>query len=95
MNIEWFDETIKPQLDHYNFHYSKFPEGDFGDLERVDIEGFNVFANADFWSKGWISVEVFNLTTKEQVLIKLISPDENGDIDSLFKLFVDTIKSNK
>ncbi|MHC8373286.1 hypothetical protein ACYZT2_21630 [Pseudomonas sp. MDT1-85] len=41
MNVEYFNENVKPLLKGYCFRYSSFANGDFGDLERIEFEGFN------------------------------------------------------
>lgn len=39
MSGAWFDGAVKLFLKGYNLEYSEFANGDFGDLERIEIEG--------------------------------------------------------
>lgn len=76
MNIIFFKKEIEPILVGYDFKYSSFPEGDFGDLKRVEFEGHSKVGTIDFWSKGWISIDVYDLILDDQVLNLLLGPDE-------------------
>lgn len=76
MDINFFKKEIQPILEGYNFQYSSFPNGDFGDLERVEFEGHNKIGTVDFWSKGWISIDIYDLILDDQLMNLLLGPDE-------------------
>lgn len=76
MGINFFKKEIQPILEGYNFQYSSFPNGDFGDLERVEFEGHNKIGTVDFWSKGWISIDIYDLILDDQLINLLLGPDE-------------------
>jgi len=76
MDINFFKKEIQPILEGYNFQYSSFPNGDFGDLERVEFEGHNKIGTVDFWSKGWISIDIYDLILDDQLINLLLGPDE-------------------
>lgn len=52
MDFLKFNEEVRPLLKGYCVEFSKFANGDFGELERVELEGFNKLAAVEFWSEG-------------------------------------------
>lgn len=76
MNIEYFKKNILPKLEGYEFHYSSFPNGDFGSLERVEFENGIKFGTIDLWSKGWINIDIYDRELDEQLMNVLLSPSE-------------------
>ncbi|EQA4282135.1 hypothetical protein ACX2VI_003108 [Cronobacter dublinensis] len=77
MDIVIFKKEIEPVLTGYEFQYSSFPGGDFGDLERVEFEGCNKVGTIDFWSKGWIGIDIYDLIQGGQLINVLLEPDED------------------
>ena len=92
MNINYFNNKIKPILKGYSFKYSSFFDGDFGDLERVEFEGYNKIGAMDIWSKGWLNIDVYDSSLDEQVMNILLSPEETETqqdaINSLLKILL-------
>lgn len=88
MDVSWFNESVKPFLKGYSLEYSSFPNGDFGDLERVELEGFNKLATVEFWSKGWVGVDIYDCALDDQVMNVLLSPEEKESIPQAFELLV-------
>ncbi|GKW06312.1 hypothetical protein [Pectobacterium carotovorum] len=88
MDINFFKKKIEPILVRYSFQYTSFLDGDFGDLERVEFEGHNKVGTVDFWSKGWISIDIYDLVLDDQRLNLLLGPDEEQlkAIETLVKL---------
>lgn len=76
MDIYQFNDNIKPLLSGYLVQNSSFTTGDFGALERVELEGNNKLATLDFWFAGWLGVDVFDCSIDEQVMNVLLSPEE-------------------
>lgn len=76
MNIEYFKKSILPKLEGYEFHYSSFPNGDFGSLERVEFENGIKFGTIDLWSKGWVNIDIYDRELDEQLMNVLLSPSE-------------------
>ncbi|WP_448093794.1 hypothetical protein [Pseudomonas lini] len=60
MNVDYFNWYIKPLLKDCSFKYSSFSNGDFGDLERVEIDGRGKVGAVEFWSMGWMGVDVYD-----------------------------------
>ena|GEM_PF-954640 len=89
MNGRWFEEKIQPSLKGCNFEYSEFIDGDFGDLERIELKGLNKLATVEFWSKGWIGIDVYDCALDEQVMNVLLSPEEK---DAAYQVFESLIK---
>ena len=85
MRVEYFNENIEPHLEGYEFTYSTFPEGDFGKLERVEFKGKNKVGAIDFWSQGWVGMDIYDLELDDQVFNLLLDPDEEKH-DAIAKL---------
>lgn len=92
MNADYFNEKIKPLLKGYSFTYSSFSNGDFGDLERIEIEGFNKVGGVEFWSQGWMSVDVYDCSLDDQVLNILLSPGEIELVEGVFVRLLDVLE---
>lgn len=91
MNSSWFDESIRPFLKGYSLEYSSFPDGDFGDLERVELEGFNKLGTVEFWSKGWIGIDIYDCALDGQVMNVLLSPEEKESVPQAFERFIEIL----
>lgn len=76
MNIDFFKTEVAPHLAGYELQYSAFSNGDFGDLERVEFERGDKLGTVDIWSKGWMSIDVYDSALDAQLINLLLSPDE-------------------
>ena len=76
MNIDFFKTKVAPYLAGYELQYSSFSNGDFGDLERVEFERGDKLGTVDIWSKGWMSIDVYDSALDAQLINLLLSPDE-------------------
>jgi len=76
MDINFFKAEIAPHLAGYELQYSSFSNGDFGDLERVEFEKGDKLGTVDVWSKGWMSIDVYDTALDAQLINLLLSPDE-------------------
>ena len=85
MDVSQFDEKIRPLLDDYFLERTWFADGDFGSLDRIELEGCNKLATIDFWSEGWISIDVYDCLDEEQVMNVLLSPDKVDLVPDEFK----------
>ena len=92
MDILKFDQEFKPLLKSCTLEYSSFPNGDFGDLERVELEGFNKLATVEFWSTGWIGVDVYDGVLDQQVMCVLLSPEEMSLASEVFERLLFQLK---
>ncbi|GFM90207.1 hypothetical protein [Pseudomonas cichorii] len=88
MDSSWFNESVKPLLKGISLEYSSFADGEFGDLERIELEGFNKLGTVEFWSKGWVGVDIYNCALDDQVMNVLLSPEEEGAVSQVFERFV-------
>ena len=61
MNIGQYVKEIKPLLYRYTMQHTKFTNGDFGSLERIEMEGFNKLSTIYSWSKGWSGIDVYDI----------------------------------
>lgn len=88
MDSSWFNEGVKPLLKGYSLEYSSFSNGDFGDLERIELEGFNKLGTVEFWSKGWVGMDIYDCVLDDQVMNVLLSPEEKESIPQAFERFI-------
>jgi len=88
MDGSWFDESVKPFLKGYAIKYSSFSDGDFGDLERIELEGFNKLGTVELWSKGWVGIDVYDCALDDQVMNVLLSPEEKESASRVFEGFI-------
>lgn len=77
MNISFFKKKVEPFLKGYKCKYISFPGyGDFGKLKRVEFEGYNKAGNVDFWSTGWLDIDVVDYYLDQHIVNLLYGPDE-------------------
>jgi hypothetical protein len=88
MDSTWFEENVKPRLSGYKTKSSSFLNGDFGDLDRIELEGFNKLAGVEFWSKGWVGIDVYDCDLDSQLLNVLFSPEEKESTLNVFEKFI-------
>lgn len=91
----WFNENIKPFLNGYLLSYSSFQKGDFGNLERIELEGFQKLATVEFWSKGWVGIDIYDCTLDAQVMNVLLSPEDVGCAVKEFGNFIQALTENR
>lgn len=91
MNMNDFNENIRPLLKKYSFEYSSFANGDFGNLERIEIKGCNKVGTVEFWSDGWIDLDVYDCSLDDQVINILLSPKEKDLAEQLFSRLLDAL----
>lgn len=65
MSIAKFVKEIKPLLYRYTMQHATLTNGEFGSLERIEMEGFNKLATVDFWSKGWLGIDVYAIELEQ------------------------------
>ncbi|WP_455922153.1 hypothetical protein [Pseudomonas putida] len=94
MDLLQFNTHFIASLEGYSVKYSQFERGDFGGLDRVELDGFNKLATLEFWSKGWIGFEIFDCSIDQQVMNELLSPDEVKPRLDAFEKFMSILKSD-
>ncbi|CAM3036412.1 hypothetical protein SAMN04490207_3428 [Pseudomonas gessardii] len=94
MDAFQFNKEVKSLLKGYSVEYSKFANGDFGNLERIELEGFNKLATVEFWSEGWIGIDIYDCACDEQVMNILLSPEEKDLAPKAFEKLLDTLNRN-
>lgn len=73
---DFFKKEILPLLSEYEITYRDFQNGDFGDLEQVIIESKNKGGGIDFWSSGWLGIDLYDYEKDEVLMNILIEADE-------------------
>ncbi len=86
-----FDESVKPLLKGFSLEYSSLADGDFGDLERIELEGFNKLGTIEFWFKGWVGIDIYDLALDNQVMNVLLSPKEGESVSKAFDRFLEIL----
>lgn len=94
MDSSWFNESVRPLLKGFSLECSSFSGGDFGDLERIELEGFNKLGTVEFWSKGWVGIDIYDCAIDEQVMNVLLSPGERERVSLEFEKFIKILRSN-
>ncbi|WP_072166393.1 hypothetical protein [Erwinia sp. Leaf53] len=93
MNISHFKSDIAPKLGSYILTYSSYPNGDFGSLERVEFSGNNLIGTLDFWSQGWLDINVYDCQQDEGLINRYYKPEniveQEEALRSLCKILVD------
>lgn len=84
-NIEWFKEQFLPKLEGYEIKYRSFKDGDFGNLERAELEGNNKGITLDFWSTGWLGVHLVDYIKEEELLNAFLEPYQQEEKDKVLK----------
>lgn len=75
-NINYFKKYIEPKLINYHLKYSFYLDGDFGDINRVEIESDQKIGGIDFWRLGWLSIDIYDLIVDKQIMNILLEPKE-------------------
>jgi hypothetical protein len=86
-DIIWFKNEFAHLLGQgYELKYSTFQDGDFGNLERVEIEGNNKGGNVDFWSLGWLNIHLVDYYEKGNELLNvLLEPHQEREKEVAFR----------
>lgn len=95
MGSSWFDENVKPLLTGFSLEYSSFADGDFGDLKRIELEGFDKLGTVEFWSKGWVGMDIYDLALDDQVMNMLLSPEEGESVFQAFDRFIKILTQDR
>jgi len=94
MDAFQFNKEVGPLLKGYSVEYSTFANGDFGNLERIELEGFNKLATVEFWSEGWLGIDIYDCACDEQVMNILLSPEEKDLVPKAFEKLLGTLIKN-
>lgn len=92
-DVIWFNTEMLPLLDGYSTEYRSFKNGDFGDLERVELEGNNKGVTLDFWSSGWIGIHLIDYLADAELLNVLLEPNQDSEKDEAFKKLKSILKN--
>lgn len=89
-----FNSDVMPLLKDFSVASSTFPEGDFGDLERIEMAGLNKLATVEFWSSGWVGIDVYDCVCEQQVMNVLLSPAQKDLVPEAFEALLDILIRN-
>jgi hypothetical protein len=74
-NSKWFRENLEVALIGYEFNCRKFPNGDFGSLDQVEIENERFQGSIDYWESGHLGIHLWDLQNEEEVMNVMVAPD--------------------
>ncbi|MBV6778871.1 hypothetical protein KWH37_20975 [Xanthomonas campestris pv. carissae] len=89
MNTDRFKENFLSFMNGCEFIYSEFKNGDFGDLQRVEVESFNKMGAVEFWSSGWVGIDLVDCVSGTQEISVLLSPEQRDLVDGELRRFSD------
>ncbi|GAA5107833.1 hypothetical protein GCM10023211_09360 [Orbus sasakiae] len=95
MDMNYIKNNVSPKLTNYKLTYSSYPSGDFGSLERVVVEGRNKMGGIDVWSKGWLDINIYDLTLDKEVMNILLEPSETQEQEIAIAKFLGILLSEK
>ena len=84
-DIHWFKNEIAPYLKGYEIKYKFFENGDFGDINQVELNSDKMGCEIDFWSTGWLSIFVWDFQKEEQLLNIFLEPQQEEEKENAFK----------
>ncbi|WDI95414.1 hypothetical protein [Xanthomonas campestris] len=87
MSIVGFKEDLLASLKGCEFELSNFKNGDFGDLQRVEVQGFNKLGTVEFWSLGWVGIDLVDCVSGTQEMSLLLSPDQRDLVGGELRRF--------
>lgn len=86
-DMSWFKNEFIPKFEKkYIIKYSSFKDGDFGNLERAEIEGNNKGGSIDFWSWGWVNIHLVDYEKGNELLNVLLEPCQEREKEKAFKI---------
>lgn len=91
MDAFQFSKEVGSLLKGYSVEYSTFDNGNFGDLERIELEGFNKLATVELWSEGWVGIDIYDCACDEQIMNILLSPEEKYLVPKAFEKLLDRL----
>lgn len=95
MDINYIKNNVSSKLSNYKLTYRSFPSGDFGSLERLEIDGCNKLGGIDVWSKGWLDIDIYDLTLDKVVMNVLLKPSETQEQEKAIAKFLEILLSDE
>ena len=89
--LEWFKKEVSPDLLNYKITYRSYKNGDFGDLDQIIIESKILGGEIDFWSSGWLGIDLYDYEKEKQIINVLLEPTE--EYETHLKNLIETLKS--
>jgi hypothetical protein len=93
MDITWFKEKIMPTFIGYKIEYRSFKDGDFGDLERIEFEGYEKGVSIDFWSSGWLGIHAYDYKEEQEIFNVLLEPQQRLEKEKAFEEVQNILKA--
>lgn len=87
--LEWFKKEVSPDLLNYKITYRNYENGDFGDLDQIIIESKILGGRIDFWSSGWLGIELYDYEKEKLIINVLLEPTEETHLKNL----IETLKN--
>lgn len=84
-NITWFKENIIPYLEGFEIEFKFYENGDFGDLNQVELNSSEKGGEIEFWSTGWLGIHLVDYIEGEEILDVLLRPDQYEEKENVGK----------
>ena len=94
-NVNWFRKEVEPLLINSVAQYRHFLNGDFGALDRVEINSDKIAIEVDFWELDWLGIYIWDCNLQVEVLNVLSSPSEEADKQENISKLIQTIIDRK
>ncbi len=85
-DINWFKKNVECNSSEFEFKYSFFENGDFGNLNRVEFEGKGKGGNIDFWDEGWMEIHMYDYSKDKEILHVLLEPNQEFEKDRAIEI---------
>ena len=76
---------------NYKITYRSYKNGDFGDLDQIIIKSKILGDGIDFWSSGWLGIELYDYEKEKLIINVLLEPTE--EYETHLKNLIETLKS--
>ncbi len=76
---------MAPTLKDYEIEYRYYKDGDFGSLNQVIFNSPRQGGGVDFWSLGWLGIDLYSYEQEKTLLNILLEPDHQKEKDEALK----------
>ncbi|HEX2900392.1 MAG TPA: hypothetical protein VHS96_11795, partial [Bacteroidia bacterium] len=87
-NSKWFRENLEGALIGYVFNYRRFPNGDFGSLDEVELENERYQGSIDYWESGHLGIHLWDIQKEEDAMNVMLAPNQPSDKEAAITTLV-------
>jgi hypothetical protein len=89
----WFRENVMPHLHGYKVEFAHFQKGDFGDLDRIELENDRYSVCVEFWGWEYLGIMVFDKDLDDFTMNVMIFPENLAGKEASFAILIETMLS--